>query len=416
MTYYILRRTANWQVDKAATGTYSTDLIREAALRVIGNHSNQTRGMFLYLPFQAVHAPLQAKPGWQRKFPRGAFPKGKRGENRWIYAAMVLEMDASVGAIVDALKPTGQYNDSILLVSSDNGGLPANGGYNWPYRGHKAGLWEGGLKGIGFLHSPLLAGSAGRVYTGLVHVSGKLTSNPVSWFSGAFLTADCGGRRLAAYVCEPRRWKCQRNRRSGWHRCLGCHRHWRPIPTDGVAAQYRHVWQHCARRVWERGDSSRGPEAPVCAAGPGGLRLVGTQATHHFAHVFRAIYNPYLNVSTIHLPVVSTSYLNAVVPRSRYIPPGCSKSVCVPPPTPVGVSCLAEAQNTAKLWLFNLTSDPYERCNLANDTMYAAAVSSMLGKLAEYNATAVPCNYPKDDPRATPRTEAESWGPWRGPD
>jgi arylsulfatase A-like enzyme len=124
-------------VNHRAKGQYSTDLIRERALAIISNHphnaSTNSSGLFLYLPFQAVHAPLQAKPGWQRKFTRKSFPAGKAGENRFIYAAMVLEMDASVGAIADELKSSGLYNNSVLLVSSDNGGEPSNGGYNWPY-------------------------------------------------------------------------------------------------------------------------------------------------------------------------------------------------------------------------------------------------------------------------------------------
>ena len=54
---------------------------------------------------------------------------------RRVYAAMVAAMDFSVGQAVDSLKATGMYNNSLIMLSSDNGGESViGGGYNWPYR------------------------------------------------------------------------------------------------------------------------------------------------------------------------------------------------------------------------------------------------------------------------------------------
>lgn len=66
---------------------------------------------------------------------------------------MLSELDSSVGQVVDALKNAGMLEDSIIIFSTDNGG-PADGfnlnaASNWPLRGVKNTLWEGGVRGAG---------------------------------------------------------------------------------------------------------------------------------------------------------------------------------------------------------------------------------------------------------------------------
>ena len=60
-----------------------------------------------------------------------------------------------MGAVVAALKAAGLYENSVLVFSTDNGGAVARTS-NLPLRGGKEQLYEGGVRGVGFVSSPLL--------------------------------------------------------------------------------------------------------------------------------------------------------------------------------------------------------------------------------------------------------------------
>ncbi|XP_059146181.1 arylsulfatase I-like [Physella acuta] len=154
------------------TGKYSTDVFKEEAVKVINNH-DKSQPLFLYLPFQAVHSGngdgtnLQAPKEYIDKF------KYIQNEQRRIYAAMVSALDDAVGQVYDALKTNNMLNNSIIICTTDNGG-PANGfdfnaANNFPLRGVKATLWEGGVRGVGLIHSPLLQ-KQGYVSQQMLHV------------------------------------------------------------------------------------------------------------------------------------------------------------------------------------------------------------------------------------------------------
>lgn len=76
----------------------------------------------------------------------------------YIVVAMLTKLDESVGEIVNQLHRSNMLQDSLIVFSTDNGGPAAgfnlNAASNWPLRGVKNTLWEGGVRGAALLWYP----------------------------------------------------------------------------------------------------------------------------------------------------------------------------------------------------------------------------------------------------------------------
>lgn len=162
----------NKSIFKTAFGQYSTELFTRQAENIINNH-NTSKPLYLYLPFQAVHSgndvtPLEAPWKYLKDL------TNIKSANRRLYAGMLSALDDAVGNITKSLFKRGILNNTIIVFSTDNGG-PANGfdkndANNWPLRGLKATIWEGGTHGVGFIWSPLLEKSR-RISHQMLHVT-----------------------------------------------------------------------------------------------------------------------------------------------------------------------------------------------------------------------------------------------------
>mmetsp|Transcript_50150 Transcript_50150/g.167562 ORF Transcript_50150/g.167562 Transcript_50150/m.167562 type:complete len:529 (-) Transcript_50150:176-1762(-) len=144
-------------------GTYSTAAMTARAVRVIEGFgggggglggSLPRRPLFLYLPYQAVHWPLEAPQQYVDRY------RGRTGGDtrRQLVCAMAKALDDGVGQVTAALKRRGMWDESLVLFSSDNGG-PTNGNEgtwssNFPLRGGKNTLWEGGTRVVGAVRGP----------------------------------------------------------------------------------------------------------------------------------------------------------------------------------------------------------------------------------------------------------------------
>ncbi len=117
---------------------YLTDIFSDEAVAFVERH--QAKPFFLYLAFNAPHAPLQASPEYLARVPHLT-------GRRQIYAAMLLAVDDGVGRLRAKLKALGLEQNTLIYFTTDNGGpLEANASDNTPLRGKKSQLWEGGIR------------------------------------------------------------------------------------------------------------------------------------------------------------------------------------------------------------------------------------------------------------------------------
>lgn len=123
-----------------------SERIANDAVRFIG--ATGGRPFLAYLPFPAPHAPLAAPPElvekYERKLTGIASPRPSTANP--VYAAMLEQLDRAVGRVLDAIESAGIAARTIIVFTSDNGGLEALATSNAPLRAGKGTLYEGGIR------------------------------------------------------------------------------------------------------------------------------------------------------------------------------------------------------------------------------------------------------------------------------
>jgi arylsulfatase A-like enzyme len=118
---------------------YTTDAYAERAVDWI--EKQKQKPYFLYVPFNAQHAPLQAPQKYLDRFAK------IDDEKRRTFAAMLSAMDDAVGRVLEAIRNNGQEENTLIFYISDNGGPTAGTtSKNDPLRGFKSTTWEGGVR------------------------------------------------------------------------------------------------------------------------------------------------------------------------------------------------------------------------------------------------------------------------------
>ncbi|MEX0611280.1 MAG: sulfatase-like hydrolase/transferase [Pirellulales bacterium] len=118
---------------------YTTEAYGERAVDWLDREKG--RPWFLYVPFNAQHAPLQAPQKYLDRFQNIA------EERRRTFAGMMSAMDDAVGKILDKVRTMGQEENTLVVFLADNGGpTKQTTSRNDPLRGFKATTWEGGVR------------------------------------------------------------------------------------------------------------------------------------------------------------------------------------------------------------------------------------------------------------------------------
>lgn len=123
---------------------YSTHLIAKEACRLI-TAKDKTKPIFLYVPFNGVHSPMQVPDSYLQPYPGMSGPRQK-------LAGMLAAVDEAIGQIVESLETAGLRENTLIVFSSDNGG--PRPGKNTPLRDFKGSIYEGGVRGCAFANWP----------------------------------------------------------------------------------------------------------------------------------------------------------------------------------------------------------------------------------------------------------------------
>ena len=148
-----------------------TDLITREAVRWLDQRGSKP--FFLYVAFTAIHIPIDEPEKWRQANADLGDPGAR------LRAATASHMDDAIGRVLEALERKGLRNNTLVVFLSDNGAHPATrnddplypgkhpshrvGNDNLPLRGHKGGVYEGGIRTPGIVHWP------GKLQPGEVH-------------------------------------------------------------------------------------------------------------------------------------------------------------------------------------------------------------------------------------------------------
>ncbi len=221
----------NSKLPDGPEGEYLTDRLTDETIRFI--RQNQNNKFFAFLSFYTVHTPIQASLSDREQYNDLSIPviKYPEGDGHTLlhqsnldYASMVSAMDRNVGKLIESLKETGLWENTVFVFTSDNGGLstlernrtaPTS---NQPLRAGKGWCYEGGIRIPQIIHFPNQSGQPATFDQATVHQD----LLPTIWNSAGHDDADLmkidGVNILRNYDSSNRKlfWDYPHYHGSGW--------------------------------------------------------------------------------------------------------------------------------------------------------------------------------------------------------
>lgn len=140
---------------ESAKSLYCTDVLTDAAINFFDNAAMDTKPFFLYMSYNAPHTPVQAKTTDIATLRTILGTNAAaNGSERLTYTAMMYNVDLNFKRLIDKLKSTGKYDNTLIVFLSDNGGKTTAGALNNPLKGAKGDVFEGGFRVPMFIHWP----------------------------------------------------------------------------------------------------------------------------------------------------------------------------------------------------------------------------------------------------------------------
>eukprot|EP01084_Bolivina_argentea_P055375 101537_1 len=193
----------NGKPQQQLNGTYNADSFFAHYFNYLSTNYNKSNSnnynskpLFTYLALQTIHAPIEKPPviNINNKNMNEIYDKEcshiSDTERMW-YCQKIQYVDVYIGDLIELYKQLGLWDNTFLILTTDNGGMPrwnATGplfnssiassvGSNYPLRGGKVTLFQGGMLGVAFISGPLIPQYLrGSKNNGLFHVMDWLPS------------------------------------------------------------------------------------------------------------------------------------------------------------------------------------------------------------------------------------------------
>ena len=212
--YYISDKTAR---DLKLKSNYSTDYLTEKAVEEI-EQSNDAP-FFMYFAYHTPHTPIQGREDLVEYFKSKVDPEAIH--NNPSYAAMVMSLDMSVGRVIESLEENGLRENTLVIFTSDNGGLTQRYGKrdffteNLPLRRGKGSAYEGGVRVPAIVSWPGVIDEGTRCDSPIMSIDYYPTLLDATGIDGiASHNEDLDGRSLLKLFTEP---KQKIRRKLFWH-------------------------------------------------------------------------------------------------------------------------------------------------------------------------------------------------------